>query len=76
MATLGMYLTRSLPALALGVALTTLASPSFAASPLNGGRESAIHECSGAASKYTGHTWQTLQLHTYRSCMAEHGEPE
>ena len=74
MTTLGKYLTRSLPALALGVALTTLASPSFA--ELSTSRESAIHECSGAAGKYTGHTWQTLQLHTYRSCMAEHREPE
>ena len=74
MITLRKYLIRTLPALAVGVALTTLASPSFA--ELSASRESAIHECSGAASKYTGHTWQTLQLHTYRSCMAEHGEPE
>ena len=69
------YLTVSAPALALSLALTSLASPSFA-EPMSAARESALRECSTGAGKYTSGTWQTMQLHTYRSCMMQHGEPE
>jgi hypothetical protein len=70
------YLTASAPALALGLALAALASPTFAAQPMSAARESALRECSTGAGKYTSGTWQTMQLHSYRSCMMQHGEPE
>ena len=76
MTTLSKYLTVSAPALALGLALTSLASPSFAEQSMSAARESALRECSTGAGKYTSGTWQTMQLHTYRSCMMQHGEPE
>jgi|GEM_PF-1661312 len=77
MTTLNKYLTASAPALALGLALAALASPSFAADqPMSAAREQALRECSTGASKYQSGTWQSTQLHTYRSCMMQHGEPE
>ena len=77
MTTLNKYLTASAPALALGLALTALASPSFAADqPMSAAREQALRECSTGASKYQSGTWQTTQLHSYRSCMMQHGEQE
>jgi hypothetical protein len=79
MTTLSKYLTVSAPALAsalvLGLALTSLASPSFA-EPMSAAREQALRECSSNAGKYTNGTWQTTQLHTFRSCMMQHGEQE
>ena len=77
MTTLNKYLTASAPALALGLALAALASPSLAADqPMSAAREQALRECSTGASKYQSGTWQSTQLHTYRSCMMQHGEPE
>jgi hypothetical protein len=79
MVTVNKHLTASVPALALGLALATLASSSFAQrseQPMSAARESAIRECNGAAGKYYNSTWQTMQIHTYRSCMGQHDEPE
>jgi hypothetical protein len=76
MTTLRKYLTASAPALALGLALASLASPSFADQPMSSAREQALRECSTGASKYQSGTWQTTQLHSYRSCMMQHGEQE
>jgi hypothetical protein len=76
MTNLTKYLTASAPALALGLAL---ASPSFAQSanqPMSAARESALRECSTGAGKYQSGTWQTTQLHSFRSCMMQHGEQE
>jgi hypothetical protein len=78
MITINKYLTAPVSTLALGLTLAALASPSFAQrseQPMSTTREQAIRECSGAAGKYYT-TWQTTQIHTYRSCMAQHGEPE
>ena len=79
MTTLSKCLTISAPAigfaLGLGLAMTSLASPSFAG-PMSAAREQALRECSTGASKYQSGTWQSTQLHTYRSCMMQHGEPE
>jgi hypothetical protein len=75
MTTLSKYLTVSAPALALGLALTSLASPSFA-EPMSAARETALRECSTGAGKYQSGTWQTTQLHSFRTCMMQRGEPE
>jgi len=78
MITVNKYLTAPISALALGLTLAALASPSFARSeqPMSTAREQAIRECNGAAGKYHNSTWQTMEIHAYRSCMAQHGEPE
>jgi hypothetical protein len=39
-------------------------------------RESALRECSIAASRYPEHTWGTMEIHQFRTCMAAHGQPE
>lgn len=39
-------------------------------------RESALRECSVAASKYTEHTWGDMEIYQFRACMAVHGQPE
>jgi hypothetical protein len=79
MTNLSKYLTASAPALALGLVLVSLASPSFAQRgdhAMSGAREQALRECSTGADKYTNSTWQTTQLHSFRSCMMQHGEQE
>jgi hypothetical protein len=72
-------LNRRLAALALGLAMTALASPSNAqggGTAISPARAAAIHECSVRASHYIQHTWGNWELYTYRACMAEHGQPE
>ena len=79
MITVNKPLTAPVSALALGLALAALASPSFAQrseQPMSTAREQAVRECNAAAGKYYNSTWQTTQIHSYRSCMAQHGEPE
>jgi hypothetical protein len=66
----------SAAAFVLGLALTALASPVSAEYPVSAAREAALRECNVAASKYTAHIWLSMQIQTYRSCMAGHGEPE
>jgi hypothetical protein len=73
--------TAAVSALAFGFALATLASPSFAQRSeqqphMSAAREKALHECSVEAEKYKTGTWLSTQLHTYRTCMMQHGEPE
>jgi hypothetical protein len=69
-------------AAALGLALSALASPSFAQRSEGGGagmsaaRAQAIHECNAKAGKYIEHTWGDNEVYIYRSCMAEHGQQE
>jgi hypothetical protein len=69
-------------AAALGLALSALASPSFAQRSEEGGaamsaaRAQAIHECNAKAGKYIEHTWGDNEVYIFRSCMAEHGQQE
>jgi hypothetical protein len=55
--------------------MVTLASPGFAEYPISAAREAAIRECKPRPAN-TNHTWQSMQIQTYRSCMAGDGEPE
>jgi hypothetical protein len=69
----------SLAALVLALAVSGLATPSFAQRSEGGmsaARAAAIHECSAKASKYPEHTWGDNEIYTYRACMAEHGQQE
>ena len=67
-------------ALTLGT-LIAAASPGFAQRseqqpPMSAAREKALQECSIEAGKNRTGTWLSMQLHTYRACMMQHGEPE
>jgi hypothetical protein len=70
---------KSLAALALGLALSALATPSFAQRSEDGmsaARAAAIRECNAQAGKYKQYTWGDTEEDTYRACMAEHGQQE
>ena len=70
---------KRIAAIALGLTLSALASPSFAQRSedhMSAARAQALHECNLAAQKYTQHTWADVQIQTYRACMAEHSQQE
>ena len=61
---------KSLAVLALGLAVTALASPSYAqraGRDVSAARAAALHACSGFADEWG---------YAYRACMAEHGQAE
>jgi len=70
---------QGLAALAVTLAVSALASPSYAQ---GGGREisperaQAIHECSLLAARYPQYLWGNMEIYQYRACMTEHGQPE
>jgi hypothetical protein len=39
-------------------------------------RAAALRECNAKAEKYSMSTWQSTQLHVYRTCMFAHGQME
>jgi len=41
---------------------------------ISAARLAAIRECCIEAGKFSTSAWQTTQLATYRTCMAEHGQ--
>ena len=71
-------------ALALGLAMTALATPSLAQlreggeAGMSSGREKALCECNGngEAGKMSQGTWGHQQVDNYRACMAQRGEKE
>jgi hypothetical protein len=64
-------------AFVLALGLSVIATPSLAQrSEVDGARARALQECNQAAAKYPQHTWGDQQLDIYRSCMANHGQPE
>jgi hypothetical protein len=70
---------KGLAALAVAVAVSAVASPSYAQ---DGGvhisqqRAQAIHACSVRAARYPQYLWGNQEIYTYRACMAEHGQQE
>jgi hypothetical protein len=63
-------------ALATLIVIPSLIGSASAAPPMDAARERAIHECNVAASKYRQSTWGDTEIHTYRTCMNEHGQQE
>jgi hypothetical protein len=66
-------------AIAIGLAIAAVASPSLAQrseNQIDSARERALRECSGQAGKMSQSTWGAHQLHSFRSCMHDHGQPE
>ena len=64
-------------ALALGLAISTLATPSFAQRSEEGSmrsaREKSLRDCNAEAGKLIQHTWGDHQVQKYRSCMMPKG---
>jgi hypothetical protein len=67
-----------LAALVLGLAVSALATPSFAQSSegMSSSRAQALRECNVQAGKYKQYTWGDTEITTYRACMAQHGQQE
>jgi hypothetical protein len=47
-----------------------------AGGPGVGGRDAVLRDCAGVSRPYSESAWGTLQMQAWRSCMAEHGQPE
>jgi hypothetical protein len=71
---------KGLAAFAVAVAVSAVASPSYAQD--GGGvrisqqRAQAIHACNLRAARYPQYLWGNQEIYTYRACMAEHGQQE
>jgi len=76
-------------ALALGLAVAATASPTLAKSRahhpgqaaqliegVSPQRARALRECSALAAPFKEATWNNWEFDLYRSCMAQHGQPE
>jgi hypothetical protein len=65
--------------LAAGLALSALATPSFAQRAednMSGERAKALQDCSKESGKMSQSTWGVQQLHKHRSCMMERGHQQ
>ena len=72
-------LMKGLASLAVGIALTALASPSYAQEghfQISRERAQALHECSRLLERYPEYLWGNTGRYQYGACMAEHGQPE
>jgi hypothetical protein len=68
-----------LAAIALGLAVAAIASPSFAQSNEDGvspARAAALRQCSTQEQKYPEYLWGEAGDQIYAECMAAHGQPE
>ena len=74
-----MNLKKGPAALALALAVTALASPSYAQEGgvhISQQRAQAIHACNLRAARYPQYLWGNMEIFQYRACMTEHGQPE
>lgn len=66
--------------LATTVAALWMAAVPFAGAvadvQISAARAQAIQQCNRLASRYPLHDWGNLQIHLYRSCMAQRGQQE
>ena len=70
---------QGLAALAVTLAVSALASPSYAQEGgrrISSERAQAIHQCSLLAARYPQYLWGNMEIYQYRACMTEHGQPE
>jgi hypothetical protein len=74
-----MTMNNRLAALAFGLAVAAVASPSFAQrndNEVSSARAAALRQCSARQQKDLEYLWGVQQDDIYRACMAEHGQPE
>jgi hypothetical protein len=69
---------KPLAVLALGLAVSASATPSFAqrSEEMSAVRAQALQECNGQAAKLRQYTWGAHQIHKYRTCMTQRGQVE
>jgi len=65
-------------ALAVALAASTLATPSFAqrSEGMSSSRVAAIRDCTTKAGKFKQYVWGDYQIDKYRACMAQHHQEE
>jgi hypothetical protein len=65
-------------ALAIGLAASALATPSFAqrSEGMSDSRAQALKNCNTQAAKYKQYVWGDYEFDAYRACMAQHGQQE
>ena len=65
-------------ALAVALAASALATPSFAqrSEGMSDNRAQALKSCNKEAAKYKQYTWGDYEIDAYRACMAQHGQQE
>ena len=73
-----MRISTLLTALVLGLAVSSLATPSFAqrSEGMSSNRVAAIHDCTTKAGKFKQYVWGDYQIDKYRACMAQHHQEE
>jgi hypothetical protein len=71
-------ISKFLTALAVGIAVSALATPSFAqrSEGMSSGRAAAIRDCNAQAGKYKQYLWGDYEIDVYRACMAQRGQQE
>ena len=87
MATIHKALMALATVLALGLVASAGASPALAKGraqasyngggyPITAARAAALRACSAREAQYPDYLWGVTEIQIYRSCMAEHGQPE
>ena len=73
-----MKISTFLTTLAVALAASALATPSFAqrSEGMSSERGQAIHSCNAQAGKYIEHTWGDVEIYKYRACMMQHHQEE
>jgi len=73
-----MRISTLLTALAVTLAASALATPSFAqrSEGMSSGRASSIHDCNAQAGKFKQYVWGDYEIDKYRACMAQHHQEE
>jgi hypothetical protein len=73
-----MRISTLLTALAIGLAASALATPSFAqrSEGMSDSRAQALKNCNTQAGKYKQYVWGDYEINAYRACMAQRGQQE
>jgi hypothetical protein len=71
-------ISKSLAVLALGLAVSTVATPSFGqrSEGRSSARAQALRACTHEAGKLIQHVWGDHQIDKYRACMMQHHQEE
>jgi hypothetical protein len=73
-----MRISTLLTALAVTLAASALATPSFAqrSEGMSSSRAQALKNCNTQAGKYKRYVWGDYEIDAYRACMAQRGQQE
>jgi hypothetical protein len=73
-----MRISTLITALAVTLAASALATPSFAqrSEGMSSSRAQALKNCNTEAGKYKQYVWGDYEINAYRACMAQRGQQE